>query len=113
MIDLKKLRELALKSPSVVFDIETESGRFYNAASPDVILSLLDKIDAAREALEYYSSEKAWYLHKDPITKSEIRRSIEYDDTESFGKLLDNGDNILNVLGGKRARQALERMGKT
>lgn len=49
-----ELRKLAKASPAVVFDNETESGRFYNAASPDVILGLLDKLAIAKEALEFF-----------------------------------------------------------
>lgn len=60
------------------------------------------------EALEYYAGKNAWYLQKDLVTGAEVRRSIEYADTESGSRIDDAGNNILVINGGKRARTALE-----
>lgn len=59
------------------------------------------------EALEYYAGDDAWYLSKDDTTGAEVRRSIEYADTETGGRLDETGRNILIVNGGKKARKAL------
>lgn len=70
-------------------------------------LALLKKIiEVQGEGLEYYANKFSWYLHKDKLC--EVRRSIEYADTESYGVQTETGENYLEVLGGKRARQALE-----
>ena len=52
---LQELRELASKAPTVVFDDITESGRFYEAANPQTILTLLDRIEKAKETLEKFT----------------------------------------------------------
>lgn len=58
MIDLKDLVAKAKAAPTVVFDNDTESGRFYNAASPDAILSLISKLETCLEALKEIASKK-------------------------------------------------------
>lgn len=63
-----------------------------------------------KECVGYYANKYSWYLHKDNL--SEVRRSIEYDDTESFGVLTETGENFLEVLGGKRARECLAKLGE-
>lgn len=72
------------------------------------IEKLKEILAKSQEALEFYANENSWYLHKDPVTKSEIRRSIVHEDTESFGYQKDPfSDNILQVFAGKTAREAL------
>lgn len=61
-----------------------------------------------KECVEFYANKYSWYLHKDKLC--EVRRSIEYDDTESFGVLTETGENFLEVLGGKRARECLAKL---
>ena len=62
----------------------------------------------AEEALEYYADEKNWYLHKNFETGAEVRRSIQLDDTESFGyQESSESKNILKVIAGKHAKAAL------
>lgn len=79
----------------------------YSLQSQEQCFKLIDnlekKLQLAEEALMFYADKYSWYLHKDKL--SEVRRSIELSDTESFGVLLENGDNFLEVLAGKRARE--------
>lgn len=56
MTPLSELKALALAAPEVVFDNETESGRFYAAANPARILSLIAALEKAREALGGYAN---------------------------------------------------------
>ena len=72
--------------------------------------ALQAKIKEAEAALEFYADRHSWYLHKDPVTGAEVRRSIEYFDTESGSRLDERGTNILEVTGGKRAREALAKL---
>lgn len=71
---------------------------------------LEEKIKILKDALEFYANENSWYLHKDFKTGCEVRRSIELKDTESFGYIDDQGNNILKVNAGKIARQALKKI---
>lgn len=59
--NLEELKRLALAAPEVVFDNETESGRFYNAATPQQILSLISKLETCIEALEYYGEISSYH----------------------------------------------------
>lgn len=54
---LDELEKKARVSPEVAFDSETESGRFYSAASPDVVLKLINTVRVMREALEWCAKE--------------------------------------------------------
>lgn len=56
--NLEELKRLALAAPEVVFDNETESGRFYNAATPQQILSLISDLETCIEALKKIASMK-------------------------------------------------------
>lgn len=51
-MNIAQLKALALAAPTVVFDNETESGRFYAAANPTAILELIEKLEILTEALE-------------------------------------------------------------
>ena len=68
------------------------------------------KIEIAINALKYYADDKSWYLQKDKDTGAEVRRSIEYSDTESGSRIDDLGNNILVVNAGKRAKNALKQL---
>ena len=70
------------------------------------IKELNDQLEKAEAVISFYADEKSWYLHKDPETGAEVRRSIEFFDTESFGfQDTPQSINILKVFGGKRARE--------
>jgi hypothetical protein len=69
---------------------------------------LRDENEKFRKVIEYYADEKNYYLQKDPVTLTEVRRSIELSDTESWGyQYSPESPNILQVSGGKRAREVL------
>lgn len=64
------------------------------------------QLEKAEAVISFYGDENSWYLQKDPVTGSEIRRSIAFFDTESFGfQDTPESRNILKVFGGKRARE--------
>lgn len=130
-LDIKKLREIAEAATpgrwmqdgsGVVADFDGEmlyvSQSFgknadedieFNATfNPETVLRLLDTIERYEAALKFYATEENWYLHKDPVTGSEVRRSIVYEDTESYSFQKDPySPNILQVFAGKTAREAL------
>lgn len=71
-------------------------------------------IDPLVDALEFYANPNSWYLHKDKETGAEVRRSIVYDDTESFGfQSSPESKNILQVFAGKTAKEAIENYKKS
>lgn len=77
------------------------------------IISLIENYERALGVIKYYGDENSYYLVKDQATGSEVRRSIELEDTESFGFQADPySKNILQVIGGKRARDFLRSVGE-
>lgn len=91
---------------------KSEDNVFVIALNPSVVTQLITELIEARKVIEFYADLKSWYLHTDPHTLSEIRRSIEYFDTESSSRMDEKGNNILTVNGGKRAREFQEKYGK-
>lgn len=89
-----------------------------NAETEDVVIDISrlqeqlasqkQAVQGLVEALEFYANDNNWYLYKDLVTGAEVRRSIQLDDTESFGfQASPESPNILQVFAGKRAKAAL------
>lgn len=82
---------------------------FIAAANPEAVLGLIARIEKLEAALQFYADEANWYLQKDVVTGSEVRRSIILDDTESYSfQESPASPNILCVTAGKIAREALK-----
>lgn len=82
---------------------QCENGEYVLYSDYEKLKAQLEKAEAV---ISFYGDENSWYLQKDPVTGSEIRRSIEFFDTESFGfQDTPESRNILKVFGGKRARE--------
>ncbi len=89
-------------------DIQFKSVQDLTRELQDKLASQQKIIEELKKGLEFYADENSWYLHKDKLC--EVRRSIVYDDTESFGVLDERGENYLKVLGGKTARSTLKKL---
>lgn len=61
---LAKLKELAEKAPEVVFQEDRESDRFYTAANPKTIITLVSALEQAQETLKFYAEAKILFLSK-------------------------------------------------
>lgn len=60
------------------------------------------------EALEFYANKNNYVEEIFPETGAEVKRKLNASDTETYGFQKDPySKNILQVIGGKRARQAL------
>lgn len=81
-----------------------------NKELQSVIEHLQAQLAMCIEALEYYANPNSWYLQKDQVLGSEVRRSIEYFDTESGSRMDDKGNSVLFVNAGKRARECLAKL---
>lgn len=88
---------------------------FVSAANPETVIALLDRIEKleaqlkeANEVAEFYGDEKNWMTtRKDEL--HEARMTIAQD-AESFGYQRDEySPNIVQLIGGKMARELLRR----
>lgn len=88
MIDLKKLRELAVAA--FKYDSPFTIREFQAAANPQAIIELLDRLERYEKALEFYGNEKNW------------------DDSFLLSMSDREPTTIHDECGGRRAREALE-----
>lgn len=103
-----------------VDDIDPDKGEFHQFVHEWDYKNILDEnqklkaqLEKAEAVISFYGDENSWYLHKDPETGAEVRRSIEFFDTETFGfQDTPESRNILKVFGGKRAREYFKEKGE-
>lgn len=54
---LTRLEELAKASPTVIYQGDNESDKFYSAANPQVLLSLISALRIAKENLKHIAAK--------------------------------------------------------
>lgn len=96
MTDIKKLRELAedferkLSSDCGIQEAIESGALFHDAANPQAIIEILDRLERYEKALRFYGNEKNW------------------DDSFLLSMSDREPTTIHDECGGKRAREALE-----
>ncbi len=93
----------------VISDTEVSMGdkRFIAAANPEAVLGLIARIEKLEAALRFYADHNNWMVtRKDDL--HEAKRTI-VGDVDSYGYQRDEySPNILQIIGGKTAREALK-----
>lgn len=88
--------------PSTVRDAE-----FIATANPQAIIELLDRLERYEKALRFYADEKSWRVTREDELHQAIMTIVG--DVDSYGYQRDEwSPNILQIIAGKAAREALE-----
>jgi len=109
MTDIKKLRELAIDAMLDVEKDQDESDRFQfiKAANPQAIIEILDRLERYEKALMFYADIKSWRVTREDELHQAIMTIIG--DVDSYSYQHDEwSPNILQIIAGKAAREALE-----